>query len=312
MNVVFMGTPDFAARILDRISAGAHPVVGVVCQPDRRRGRRKEPQPPPVKTLALERGLAVYQPRNLGRRFIEWLDDRRPDAILVAAYGRILPRSVLELPRYGCINVHPSLLPRYRGPAPIQWSLASGDRQTGVTIMQMDEGMDSGDMLRQVKVPVGPSDTADVMHDRLADLGATLLLETLDGLESGRVTATPQDHDAATLAPMLTRDSGRLEWDLPAAALEARIRGFHPWPGSWTGFRGKVIKLFPPVLVGPEAGGTPGTILGLDPLRGLGVSTGEGSLWISRVQLEGKRAVDAAAFVNGARLTAGEAFDTDG
>lgn len=312
MNVVFMGTPDFAARILDRILTGPHAVVGVVCQPDRRRGRRREPQPPPVKTLALDRGLDVYQPRNMGRRFIEWLDERRPDAILVAAYGRILPPSVLEHPRHGCINVHPSLLPRYRGPAPIQWSLASGDRQTGVTIMQMDAGMDSGDMLRQVKVPVGPSDTADVMHDRLADLGADLLLETLDAVEAGRTSATPQDHDAATLAPMLTRESGRLDWDQPAPALEARIRGFHPWPGSWTRFRGKVLKLFPPASLGEGTDAPPGTLLGLDPERGLGVSTREGSLWLQRVQLEGKRAVDAADFVNGARLNAGEAFDPNG
>ncbi len=310
MNVVFMGTPDFAARILARVLDGPHTVVGVVCQPDRRRGRRREPQAPPVKALALERGLDVYQPRNLRRHFIDWLDEKAPEAILVAAYGRILPATVLDHPHYGCLNVHPSLLPRYRGPAPIQWSLASGDRQTGVTIMQMDAGMDSGDMLRQVKVPVGPQDTADVMHDRLADLGADLLLETLDAVAAGRAQRVPQDHEAATLAPMLTRDSGRLDWDAPATSLEAHLRGFHPWPGSWTRFRGKVLKVFPPVTVGEGAEGEPGTLLGLDPAGRLGVVTGDGSLWLGRVQLEGRRPVDAAAFINGARLEDGEGLET--
>ena len=306
MNVVFMGTPDFAARILDRVRTGEHPVTGVVCQPDRVRGRRREPQPPPVKILAQLHGLEVYQPRSLRRHFIEWLNARKPDAILVAAYGRILPSSVLELPRFGCINVHPSLLPKYRGPAPIQWSLAGGDPQTGVSIMQMDEGMDSGDILRQVKVPVGPGDTAEMMHDRLADLGAELLLQTLDALESGRVSRSPQDPARVTLAPMLTRESGLLDWAQPATQLEARLRGFHPWPGSWTRFRGRVLKIFPPARVGEGVDLAPGSLLGLDADSRLGVACGEGSLWLTQVQLEGKRAVDAAAFLHGARLQDGE------
>ncbi len=309
MNIVFMGTPDFAARILDRVRTGPHPLVGVVCQPDRVRGRRREPQAPPVKAIALAHGFDVYQPRNLGRRFIEWLDARRPDAILVAAYGRILPSAVLEHPRHGCINVHPSLLPLYRGPAPIQWSIARGDRQTGVSIMLMDEGMDTGDILRQVKVPLGPDDTADVIHDRLADLGADLLLETLDAIEADRVSAISQDDASATIAPMLTRDSGRLDWSQVADEIESRLRGFHPWPGSWTKFRGKLLKLFPPVTVGEGADESPGTILGLDASGRIGVACGEGSIWLSRVQLEGKRAVDAAAFANGARLRDGEGFE---
>ena len=306
MNVVFMGTPDFAARILDRVRTGEHPVTGVVCQPDRVRGRRREPQPPPVKILAQLHGLEVYQPRSLRRHFIEWLNARKPDAVLVAAYGRILPSSVLELPRFGCINVHPSLLPKYRGPAPIQWSLAGGDPQTGVSIMQMDEGMDSGDILRQVKVPVGPGDTAEMMHDRLADLGAELLLQTLDALESGRVSRSPQDPARVTLAPMLTRESGLLDWAQPATQLEARLRGFHPWPGSWTRFRGRVLKIFPPARVGEGVDLAPGSLLGLDADSRLGVACGEGSLWLTQVQLEGKRAVDAAAFLHGARLHDGE------
>jgi len=310
MNIVFMGTPDFAARILDRILGGQHRVIGVVCQPDRVQGRRREPQPPPVKALALTHGIDVYQPRNLRRHFIEWLDTKRPDAILVAAYGRILPATVLEHPRHGCINVHPSLLPLHRGPAPIQWSIASGDQLTGVTIMQMDAGMDSGDMLRQITVPLGPDATADVMHDRLADLGAELLLETLDAIEGGGATAAPQDHAAATLAPMLTRESGRIDWSLAANRIEARLRGFHPWPGSWTRFRGKVLKVFPPVTVGERVDAPPGALLGLDPGRGLGVACGEGSIWLTRVQLEGKRAVETDAFVHGARLQDGDAFES--
>jgi len=311
MNVVFMGTPDFAARILEKVRTGPHPVAGVVCQPDRRRGRRREPQPPPVKTLALALGLDVYQPRNLGRRFMDWLEARSADAVLVAAYGRILPPAVLEHPRYGCINVHPSLLPRWRGPAPIQWSIANGDRQTGVTIMQMDEGVDTGDMLRQVKVPVGPFDTADVMHDRLADMGAELLLETLADIEAGRSRAVPQDQGGATMAPMLTRDSGAVDWSRPASRIEAQIRGFHPWPGSWTRFRGRVLKLFPPAAIQDGVPGAPGTLIGLDPEGRLLVACGDGSLRLTRVQLEGRRAMDAAAFVNGARLREGETFHTE-
>ncbi|MFH1532452.1 MAG: methionyl-tRNA formyltransferase [Pseudomonadota bacterium] len=310
MNVVFMGTPDFAARILDRVRVGRHPVVGVVCQPDRVRGRQREPQPPPVKTLAQLHGIDVYQPRSLRRRFMEWLDAKQPDAILVAAYGRLLPAAVLEHPQHGCINVHPSLLPRHRGPAPIQWSIASGDTHTGVTIMQMDAGMDTGGMLRQVKVALGPADTADVMHDRLADLGAELLLETLDAIGQGEAPVTPQDDAAATLAPMLTRENGRLDWSLAAGRVEARLRGFHPWPGSWTRFRGKVLKVFPPGAVGEGAEAPPGTLLGLDASGRIGVACGEGTMWLSRVQLEGRRAMDAVAFVHGARLQQGDAFES--
>lgn len=309
MNAVFMGTPDFASRILERVLRGPHPVVGVVSQPDRPRGRHGSPQPPPVKTLALGHGLDLYQPRSLRGRFIEWLDARRADVILVAAYGRLLPAPVLEHPRLGCLNVHPSLLPRYRGPAPIQWALANGDAQTGVTIMQMDGGMDTGDMLRQLKIPLGPEDTGDILHDRLADLGAELLLGTLDALESGPVDAVPQDDALASHAPMLTRDSGRVDWTLAASRLEFRVRGFHPWPGSWTRFRGKVLKLFPPTTVGSsDLNHSPGTILGLDPDRGLGVACGEGVLWLKKVQQEGKKPMAVRDFVNGARLIAGETF----
>ena len=309
MNVVFMGTPDFASRILERLLKGPHPVVGVVCQPDRVRGRRREPQPPPVKTLALTKGLDVYQPRSLRRRFIEWLDTRRADAVLVAAYGRLLPAPVLEHPRLGCLNVHPSLLPLYRGPAPIQWALANGDAQTGVTIMQMDAGMDTGDVLAQIKVPLVPEDTGDILHDRLADLGADLLLGTLDALESGPLAAAPQDDALASHAPMLTRESGRVDWTLPASRLEPRVRGFHPWPGSWTRFRGKVLKLFPPTTVGrSDRNQAPGTLLGLDPDRGLGVACRDGVLWLKTVQAEGKKPVAVRDFVNGARLKAGESF----
>jgi len=309
MNVVFMGTPDFASRILERVLRGPHPVVGVVCQPDRVRGRRREPQPPPVKTLALDHGLPLYQPRSLRRRFIEWLDARHADVILVAAYGRLLPTPVLEHPRLGCLNVHPSLLPRYRGPAPIQWALANGDAQTGVTIMQMDGGMDTGDILRQIKVPLGREDTGDILHDRLADLGAELLLGTLDALESGPLDAVPQDQALASHAPMLTRESGRVDWTMAASRIEPRVRGFHPWPGSWTRFRGKILKLFPPTTVERlDRDQTPGTILGLDPDRGLGVACGEGALRLKKVQQEGKKPMTAADFFNGARLKPGEAF----
>ena len=304
-----MGTPDFASRILERVMQGPHPVVGVVCQPDRPRGRRREPQPPPVKTLALDHDLPLYQPRSLRRRFIEWLDALHADVILVAAYGRRLPAPVLEHPRFGCLNVHPSLLPRYRGPAPIQWALANGDAETGVTIMQMDAGMDTGDMLRQLKVPLGPEDTGDILHDRLADLGADMLLSTLTAIESGPLDAVPQDDSLASHAPMLTRDAGRVDWTLAASCLEPRIRGFHPWPGSWTRFRGKILKLFPPTAVEHlDLDQAPGTILGLDPDRGLGVACGEGVLWLKKVQHEGKKPMNAADFLGGARLTAGESF----
>jgi len=305
-----MGTPDFASRVLARVLLGRHRVTAAVCQPDRPSGRDPAPRPPPVKVMALARDLPVRQPRNLGERFQAWLRDEAPDAVLVAAYGRLLPLAVLAMPRFGCLNVHPSLLPRHRGPAPIQWAIASRDRQTGVSIMQMDEGLDTGDVLRQVRVPLTAQDTAGPLHDRLADLGGDLLLEVLDSLEDGRPPVRmPQDPAAATLAPMLSRESGLVDWNADAASLEARLRGFHPWPGCWTRFRGRILKLFPPALATPEdAGAPPGALLGLVDGRGLGVACGAGSLWLRQVQLEGRRPVEAAAFVHGARPLPGEAL----
>lgn len=309
MRVVFMGTPDFAAKILERLLESRHQVIGVVCQPDRPRGRCPEPMPPETKVCSLEHGLEVYQPKNLGPKFHGWLSQMNPDATLVAAFGRIIPSSILNLTPHGCINVHPSLLPRYRGAAPIQWALANGDEVSGVSIMKLDEGMDTGDLLMQRELRLLPDETAEELHDRMAELGAQLLLETLDGLEEGRIVPVPQDGDRATLAPILTREDGELNWSSDCKTLYNRIRGFHSWPGTFTWHKGKRLKVMPPStyeIDGSMGETRPGTFLGLTPDGGLSIACGVGRLNIHRVQLEGKKPMTSMEVMNGRLISVGE------
>ncbi len=307
MRVVFMGTPDLAATVLEALLDSPHELVGVCCQPDRARGRNREPAPPPVKERALRNDIPVYQPRSLRKKAQERLTAMAPDVMVVAAYGRILPQSILDIPRYGCLNVHASLLPKYRGAAPIQWAIANGDDHSGVTIMQMDAGLDTGDILTAETIPITDETTADQLHDQLAGVGAALLLDTLAKLEAGELEPVPQDDARATSAPMLSRDDGRIDWDWDARTIDCRVRGFHPWPGAHTTFRNRQFKLFPPVKPWPGVGGNepPGTVLAADN-SGLTVRCGDGAVVLSEVQLQNKKRMPAHQFATGARLDTGE------
>jgi len=306
MSLVFMGTPELAVVILRAVLEAGHPVSAVVCQPDRPRGRECRPLPPAVKEYAAGVGLFVCQPRKLKGDFLQQLVALAPDLGVVAAYGRLLPREILTLPRLGCVNVHASLLPAYRGAAPIQWAIANGDKETGVSLMLMDEGLDTGPVLARTVVPIAEDETADTLHDKLAQTGAELLLRHLPDLLAGRLTAVPQDHERATLAPILRREDALVDWTLPASVLANRARGFHPWPGTETRLGAKRLKLFPPLVAeagtGPEP---PGQVLRVE-ADGLVVRCGEGAVRILHLQLEGKKRLPIAQFVQGTRLCAGQ------
>ncbi|GIX07579.1 MAG: methionyl-tRNA formyltransferase [Candidatus Poribacteria bacterium] len=283
LRTVFMGTSAFALPTLRRVAEGTE-LVGVVTQPDRPAGRGRKPTPPPVKVEAERLGLPVYQPERVrAKAFLRTLQELSPEVIVIAAYGQLLPRALLELPPYGCLNVHPSLLPRYRGAAPIQWALWNGDEETGVTIMQVDEGEDSGPILLQRRVKIGPDETAAKLHDRLAELGAEMMLEVLRRLKSDPLPPVPQNDAEATRAPRLTREMGLVDWRLPARALYNRFRACVPWPGTYTftpdGKRLRILACRP--LEGEKTEGeAPGTVRAdRDRLR---VATGEGILEVLR------------------------------
>jgi methionyl-tRNA formyltransferase len=302
-RVVFFGTPEFAVPTLQALIDGPDEVVGVVCQPDRPAGRGQRLQAPPVKQLAQACGLRVAQPVKLrSDEFPAALAAWRPDLAVVAAYGRILPPRVLETPHLGCINVHASLLPAWRGAAPIQWAILNGDAETGVTIMRMNERMDEGDMLRQQATPIGSDETYGALQTRLALLGAAALMQTLDDLYAGTATATPQDHARATLAPMIRKEQGVLAWGLPAVVLARQVRGFNPWPSAYTTLRGRLLK----VHVAHAEGGTgaPGCVLEVG--ERIRVGTGDGVLAIETLQLEGRKPLPAREFARGGGLAVGE------
>jgi methionyl-tRNA formyltransferase len=244
LRVVFMGTPDFAVPCLDAIVNAGHEVIAVVTQPDRPKGRGRKMRPSPIKQAALDYNLTVLQPGKIkDPAFLQELSLLAPDVIVVVAYGQILPQNMLELPRLGCINVHASLLPDYRGAAPIHWAIINGDQLTGVTTMYMDIGMDTGDMILKAETLIGPEDTTGMLHDKLMIAGANLLLETLSLIEAGQAPRTPQDHALATYAPLLTREVERIDWKLPAQEIHNRIRGLCPWPGAYCFHQEKPLKL---------------------------------------------------------------------
>jgi methionyl-tRNA formyltransferase len=308
IRVVFMGTPDFAAGTLAALLAAPDVSVELaLCQPDKPRGRSREPLPPPVKELALVHDVPVLQPRGLRKgRARRALAELAPDVIVVAAYGRILPPEVLAIPRHGCLNVHASLLPALRGASPIQWAIVEGHAQSGVSIMLMDEGLDTGPVLSHHATPIAPTETADDLHDRLQALGAELLLETLRRHVAGQTTPEPQDDARSSYAPLLTRDSGRLDWGRPAPRLVDHVRGLHPWPGAFTLFRGKRLKLFPPTEARPGAeGDRPGEVVAASS-SDLEIACGEGRLVVREVQLAGKRRVAVKDFIHGRQVAVGE------
>ncbi|MEC7522566.1 MAG: methionyl-tRNA formyltransferase [Myxococcota bacterium] len=304
MRAIFFGTPQLAVPSLEAVH-GVADVVQVVCQPDRPAGRGMKLRPPPVKERALELGLDVVQPRKVRTPdFAASLRALEADVAVVIAYGRILPKAVLDAPRRGCVNVHASILPKLRGAGPIHWAIVNGEPETGVCLMQMDEGMDTGPVITCERTPIGPDETTAELGARLADMGAGLLRAHLGAWVEGALEVTPQDHDAATLAPLLKKDDGRVDWALPAQRVHDLVRGMFPWPGAFTTLGGEVLKLHATRVHAPHGQlGAPGEIL---PVGDLVVACGEGAVAIERLQLQGKKKLAAKDFLVGRPLSAGE------
>ncbi len=305
LRIIFMGTPDFGLPSLQALVDGPDDVVAVVTQPDRRKGRGKKLTPPPVKLLAEALDIPVLQPTKIRtEEFRNGLLSYQPDLIVVTAYGRILPPSLLDLTPMGCINVHGSLLPLHRGAAPIQWSVIKGDKEVGVTIIRMDEGMDTGDMLLQANITSAPDETAGTLFDKMAQLGSETLLRAIKGLKDGTIAAAQQDHDQATAAPMLKKSDGLIDWSKNGEDLECLIRGLDPWPSAFCIYKGKRLRLFRPEVVYKESDAQPGILLQADK-RGLLIACGENSLLIKEVQPEGKKRMTVEAFLCGCSLERG-------
>ncbi|MCX6910812.1 MAG: methionyl-tRNA formyltransferase [Verrucomicrobia bacterium] len=312
MRIVFMGTADFGAPCLEAlVGAREHQVVGIVTQPDRPVGRRQELMPPPIKTLALKHGLPVFQPEKIRRLdAVAELRALSPELIVVVAYGQILPKDVLTMPRLGCVNVHGSLLPRWRGASPIQAALLAGDESTGVTTMLLDEGMDTGPMLMWERVEIAPDDNAATLHGKLAALGATLLMKTVAALAAGALRPTPQPVEGVTCAPKIKKENGLVDWTQSARQIRNRLRAFTPWPGLFTHLPAeagpRVLKIWTAAVAAkPAAGGAAsGTVMaaGKD---GIAVATGEGMLVMRELQIEGGRRMSAEEFLKGRRLDVG-------
>jgi len=295
VDVVFMGTPDFSVPTLWSLS-GAHRVVAVFTQPDRPAGRKQELQPSPVKQAALVHHIPVYQPEKLRKsEEANILADLKPDLIVVAAYGQILPQSILDIPKYGCINVHASLLPRWRGAAPIQASILAGDAQTGITIMMMEAGLDTGAMLRSESIDISPTETAQSLHDKLSRLGPRLLIETLDDYLNGKITPTPQPEDGVTWASQIEKEHGRIDWSKSAVEIDRQVRAFTPWPGTFTEWNGQTLK----IIAGSPSDGSAAAGQVIKHGGGAAVGTSEGVYALSQVQLPGKKAVGIEEFLRG-------------
>lgn len=301
LRIIFAGTPDFAARHLDALLSSGHQVVGVFTQPDRPAGRGKKLMPGPVKVLAEAKGVPVFQPVSLRPQENQQLvADLNADVMVVVAYGLILPKAVLDMPRLGCINVHGSLLPRWRGAAPIQRSLWAGDAETGVTIMQMDVGLDTGDMLYKLACPITAEDTSASLYDKLADLGPQGLIETLAQLAEGSAQPQVQDEALVTYAEKLSKEEARIDWSLPAAQLERCIRAFNPWPMSWLEIDGQPVKVWQASVMSQQSSAEPGTIIDANK-QGIQVATADGILNLESLQPAGKKAMGAQDLLNSRR-----------
>jgi methionyl-tRNA formyltransferase len=302
MRLLFFGTPEFAVPSLEILLARGDEVAAVVCQPDRPAGRGQKLTPPPVKVAALRHALPVLQPEKLrSDETMAALRAKAPELVIVAAYGRILPAAILNLPPRGCVNVHASLLPRYRGAAPIQWAILNGDATTGVTIMRMDEGMDTGAMLLQRATDIRPGETYGELQDRLARLGAVALRDALDAMQRGELTVTPQDDSVAIAAPKIEKQQGRIDWKRAAVEIERQVRAFNPWPSAHAEVGGQVLKIHRVSLC--EGRGSAGTVLSVEP--DLVVACGDGALRVDEVQPGGRQRMQGAAFARGARLGVG-------
>jgi methionyl-tRNA formyltransferase len=306
LRIIFMGTPQFACPTLQMLIDRGEKVVAAVTQPDRPKGRGQQMQQPPVKVLAEQHGIPVLQPQKVRvSEAIEEIRSYRPDLIVVIAFGQILPKALLDIPRLGCINVHASLLPEYRGAAPINWCIINGETATGITTMVMDVGLDTGDMLLKKKIPISPEETASSLHDRLSVLGAQAMAETLDLLREGKLSPEKQDDSLSSYAPMLKKEMGEIRWDSSASSILNLVRGMTPWPGASTKIDGKALKVHA-VRTGSSSG-APGVVLsaGKD---GIEAACGDGSIIIEDLQLEGKKRLKAAEFLSGFRIEPGSTF----
>jgi methionyl-tRNA formyltransferase len=300
MKLVYLGTPAFAVPCLESLVNAGHTVACVYTQPDRPKGRGQALAASPVKEAALRLGIEVRQPERV-RRCAEELAAVGADAMVVVGYGQIIPQAIIDLPRLGIVNVHASLLPRYRGAAPIQWTIARGERVTGVTTMLINAGLDTGDILLTEETEIGPEETALELGPRLAAMGARMIVETLAGLDNGTLKPTPQNDAEATLAPILKREDGLVDWQMSAREIHDRSRGFLPWPGAWTAFRGQRFQLWRLRLAEAQAGRAAGALYSIG--RRLFAATGAGALELLEVQIEGRKRMDAAAFLNGQRIS---------
>lgn len=316
MKIVFMGTPDFSVGALEALIEAGHQITAVVTQPDKPKGRGKEVQMTPVKMCAVAHGIPVFQPVKVREpEAVETLRGYDADVFVVAAFGQILSEEILHMPRYGCVNIHASLLPKYRGAGPIQWAVINGEEKTGVTIMQMDKGIDTGDMLMKTEVAIDPHETGDSLHDKLAQAGARLIVEALPKIENGSITPVKQNDEESCYAKMLHKSMGRIDWQKSAKELDCLIRGLISWPGASTVFRGKNLKIWEEEPV-PAGDGTAlqepveaGTVAAVDK-EAIYVQTGDGILKITSVQPEGKKRMEVKDFLLGYPVKAGEKLGT--
>ena len=302
MKIIFMGTPDFAVPTLNAVISAGHEVICVVAQPDKPKGRGKKLVSPPTILRARELGIPTRQPRAVRKGpFVKWITEANADLAVVVAYGRILVPQVLQAPRLGCINVHASLLPKYRGAAPIHWAVINGEKETGVCTMQMDEGMDTGDVLMEQRIPIGKNQTTGDLWGKLADMGAQLLVTTIENLD--QITPQKQDNRLASHAPLLQKSHGKIDWNDTTHTIHNRIRGVNPWPGAWVNFREQKLKIWK-AEIAPGYSGRPGTILSVkkSPI----IATHDGAIRLLEVQLPGKKRGPAINLINGARLKNGE------
>ena len=305
MKIVFMGTPDFAVPALEALVKGGHQVIAAVTQPDKPKGRGKGMAMPPVKEKAMEFAIPVYQPAKVREEgFFRQMRELSPEVIVVAAFGQILPKAILDLPQYGCINIHASLLPKYRGAAPIQWAIINGEKETGVTTMMMDVGLDTGDMLEKTVVPIEEEETAQSLSDKLSAAGGSLILSTLKKVEEGTLTRTPQRDEESCYAKILQKTLGRIDWNREAKLIERLIRGLNPWPSAYTTLNGKSLKLWKAKALLEEYPGEAGQVV-----KAVGnellIKTGKGTLKAEALQLEGKKRMEADAFLRGCPIEEG-------
>ena len=304
MKIIFMGTPDFAAASLEALIDSRHEIQAVVTQPDKPKGRKGELTPSPVKVIAKREGIKVYQPLKVrDEEFVDTLRAYNPDVMVVVAFGQIIPLSILKMPKYGCVNIHGSLLPKYRGAAPIQWAVLDGEKETGITTILMDEGIDTGDILLKKTIKIDADETSGSLFDKLKALGAETILETLDELEKGSITPTKQGESPTAYAKMLTKAMGLIDFTKPAKELDCFVRGMDPWPSAYTLLAGKTLKLWKVRAV--EGGGKAGSVIEIGK-ESFTIACGEGAIEVLEVQLEGKKRMSAGDFLKGSTLNKGQ------